>query len=47
MLIVAANNIIAKDRTGELYAKYGPVAVDTDFSEWLEILEAEFGGDET
>lgn len=43
MLIEPVNNIIAKDRTGALVEKYGPVIHDADFGVWLEILEAEFG----
>ncbi len=43
MLIVPVNKIIAKDRTGALEEKYGPVVTDAQFSEWLDILEAEFG----
>ena len=43
MLIVPVNNIIAKDRTSALEEKYGSVVTDANFSEWLDILEAEFG----
>ena len=43
MLVEPANKIIAKDRTGALVEKYGPVVQNADFSEWLNILEAEFG----
>jgi AAA domain len=43
MLIVPFNKIIAKDRTAALEERYGPVIIDANFSEWLEILEAEFG----
>lgn len=45
MLIEPVNNIIAKDRTGALVEKYGPVVHDADFTTWLEILEDEFGDD--
>lgn len=43
MLIEPHNKIIAKDRTGALVEKYGPVVNDANFTEWLDILEAEFG----
>lgn len=43
MLITPANKIIAKDRTGALMEQYGSVIQDADFSNWLDILEAEFG----
>lgn len=43
MLIVPANNIIAKDRTAALEEKHGPVVINANFSEWLEVLEEEFG----
>jgi hypothetical protein len=43
MLLVPANNIIAKDRTAALVERYGSVASDTSAAEWLEILDAEFG----
>lgn len=43
MLITPANKIIAKDRTGALVDRYGAVVQDAQFSEWLDILEAEFG----
>lgn len=43
MLLVPANNIIAKDRTAALVEHYGAVATDAQATEWLEILEAEFG----
>jgi hypothetical protein len=43
LLIEPANNIIAKDRTGALLEKYGPVVTDANVSEWLEILQEEFG----
>lgn len=43
MLIVPANNIIAKDRTAALEEKYGAVVVNANFSDWLEVLEEEFG----
>lgn len=45
MLIEPANNIIAKDRTGALVDKYGPVIDAPDFEEWLRILVDEFGTD--
>lgn len=43
MLIEPANNIIAKDRTGALVERYGSVIANSNFSEWLEILDEEFG----
>lgn len=43
MQIVPLNNIIAKDRTGVLVDKYGPYIIDANFTEWLKILDAEFG----
>lgn len=43
MLIEPYNKIIAKDRTGALVEKYGPAVPDANFTEWLVILEAEFG----
>lgn len=43
MLLVPANNIIAKDRTAELVARYGPTHRDANIVEWLSILDAEFG----
>jgi hypothetical protein len=43
MLIEPANNIIAKDRTAALVEKYGSVVPNASFTEWLEILNAEFG----
>lgn len=42
-LIAPANNIIAKDRTGALTDAYGPVIENANITEWLEILEQEFG----
>lgn len=45
MLIEPANNIIAKDRTGALVERFGPIVTEANFSEWLEILEEEFGGE--
>lgn len=48
MLLVPANNIIAKDRTAALVEAYGAVATDAQATEWLEILQKEFGNpDET
>lgn len=43
LLIEPANNIIAKDRTGALLETYGPVVTNANISEWLEIIQAEFG----
>lgn len=43
MLLVPANNIIAKDRTAELVRAYGATHKDSNVVEWLSILEAEFG----
>lgn len=43
MLIEPVNNIIAKDRTGALVERYGPVILSANFTDWLEILESEFG----
>jgi len=43
MLIVPHNKIIAKDRTGALEETYGAVVNKPDFSDWLDILEQEFG----
>lgn len=45
MLIEPVNNIIAKDRTGALVEKYGPVIHNANFEVWLEVLEAEFAED--
>lgn len=42
-LIVPHNDIIAKDRTAALSDKYGATVKDANFSEWLDILEEEFG----
>lgn len=42
-LLSPHNDIIAKDRTAALVERYGAYATDANFSEWLEILEAEFG----
>ncbi len=43
MLISPANKIIAKDRTAVLTDKYGMVVPEASFTDWLELLEAEFG----
>ncbi len=43
MLIVPLNNIIAKDRTAALVEQHGAVVPNANFSEWLDVLEAEFG----
>ncbi len=45
-LLVPANNIIAKDRTGALVDEYGAIVEDANITEWLEVLEREFGGNE-
>lgn len=42
-LLAPHNNIIAKDRTAALTDKYGAYTLDANFSEWLEIIDAEFG----
>ena len=39
MLIEPVNNIIAKDRTGALVEKYGPVVSNANFTTWLEDLD--------
>lgn len=43
MLVVPHNKIIAKDRTGALEEEYGAAIRQPNFSDWLEILEREFG----
>lgn len=43
MLIVPLGKVIAKDRTDALQEKYGPTVLDANFTEWLDILEAEIG----
>jgi hypothetical protein len=43
MLLSPANKVIAKDRTGALVDKYGPVCTNANFTDWLAILEDEFG----
>ena len=45
MLIVPTGNVIAKDRTGALEEKYGSTILNADFSEWLTVIEEEFGSD--
>lgn len=47
MLLQAVNKIIAKDRTGALAEKYGMTAQDANFTEWLHVLEEEFGDEPT
>jgi hypothetical protein len=42
-LLSPHNDIIAKDRTAALTEHYGAYATDANFSEWLTIIEAEFG----
>ena len=42
-LLSPHNNIIAKDRTAALTEKYGAYATDANFSDWLDVIEAEFG----
>lgn len=42
-LLAPHNDIIAKDRTAALTDHYGAAAKDASFSEWLEIIDAEFG----
>lgn len=44
-LLSPHNNIIAKDRTAALTEKYGAAAKDANFSEWLDVLEDEFGSE--
>lgn len=46
MLVVPVNDIIAKDRSGAIADHYGSVVDNANFSEWLEVLEAEFGTDQ-
>lgn len=43
MLVEGVNNIIAKDRTGALIDRYGPVIAEASFEDWLGILQEEFG----
>lgn len=39
MLIGSVNDIIAKDRPGQMTQTYGPVVTNADFSEWLNLIQ--------
>lgn len=43
MQIGGFDNIIAKDRTDVLTKKYGTVIQNANFSDWLDLLDIEFG----
>lgn len=43
-LLAPHNDIIAKDRTAALTEAYGAAAKDANFTEWLDVIEKEFGG---